>query len=134
MPNCTIDNDQQTLTALIVDDDEDMRLLLRTFLTRAGLLVVEEAVDGPEALEIFERLNPPPVPTVIVLDSRMPTLSGLEVASMVLARNPEQHIVLFSAYLSPEIVAEAERLGVSACLAKTEIRQLAGLITELAGS
>jgi CheY-like chemotaxis protein len=119
------------VTALIVDDDEDMRLLLRTFLTRAGLVVVEEAVDGPEALEVFERLDPPPIPTVIVLDNRMPTLSGLEVARMVLERLPEQRIILFSAFLSPEIEQAAADLGVSACLAKTEIRELAGLITSL---
>ena len=128
MPGSPSSTDVRDITALIVDDDEDMRLLLRTFLTRAGLDVVEEAVDGPEALEVFDRLDPPPIPTVIVLDNRMPTLSGLEVARMVLDRLPEQRIILFSAFLSPEIEREAAALGVSACLAKTEIRELAGLI------
>jgi CheY-like chemotaxis protein len=108
------DSGPKNVTALIVDDDADMRLLLRGFLTRAGLQVVEEAVDGPEALEVFARLDPPPVPTVIVLDNRMPTMSGLDVAELVLERLPGQRIVLFSA-----------------CLAKTEIRRLADVINAL---
>ena len=119
------------ITALIVDDDEDMRLLLRGFLARAGLKVVEEAVDGPQALEVFDRLSPPPIPTVIVLDNLMPTMSGLDVAKMVLRRLPEQRIVLFSAHLSPEIEAQAAKLGISACLAKTDIRRLADVINTL---
>jgi two-component system, chemotaxis family, chemotaxis protein CheY len=125
------DPQPQNVTALIVDDDPDMRLLLRGFLTRAGLQVVEEAVDGPEALEVFERLDPPPVPTVIVLDNRMPTMTGLDVAELVLQRLPGQRIVLFSAYLDADIEQRAAALGISACLAKTEIRRLADVISEL---
>ena len=125
------DADRMHLTALIVDDDDDMRLLLRGFLTRAGLRVVEEAVDGPEALDVVERLHPPPVPTVIVLDNLMPTMSGLEVAERVLDRVPDQRIVLFSAHLSPEIEEQAAALGISVCLPKTQIGRLGEVIAAL---
>ncbi|HEY8721135.1 response regulator, partial [Pengzhenrongella sp.] len=67
-----------TVTVLVVDDDEDIRFLVRTVLTRAGLEVVAEAIDGVEALAALERLDPPPDPAVVVLDNRMPGLSGLE--------------------------------------------------------
>lgn len=126
-----VDSGVGSVTALIVDDDQDMRLLVRAFLERAGMDVVDEAVDGPEALELVERLDPPPIPTVIVLDNLMPTLTGLEVAEAVLARSPGQRIVLFTAHLSPEIEREAAAVGITACLAKTEIRRLADVIAEL---
>ncbi len=122
------------LTVLIVDDEPDMRLLVRRFLSRAGLHVVEEAVDGVDALRAVEELNPPPVPTVVVLDNLMPTMTGLEVAELILERAPHQHIVLFSAFLNPEVEIEAARVGVSACLAKTDIARLPELISALAGA
>ncbi len=120
-----------TATVLVVDDEEDMRLMIRMFLERAGFDVVEEAVDGPEALDAYERLNPPPVPTVIVLDNRMPSLSGIEVAREVLRRMPDQRIVLFSAHLTPEVEREAAGLGVNACVAKTEVHRLAEVVSGL---
>ena len=125
-------HDGEHLTVLIVDDEPDMRLLVRGYLARAGLHVVEEAVDGLDALRVVEELNPPPVPTVVVLDNMMPTMTGLHVAALIRQRTPHQHIVLFSAYLSPEVETEAARLGVSACLAKTDIAELPGLIATIA--
>ena len=76
-----------------------MRLLARVFLERGGFNVVDEAEDGPQALERFQDLNPPPIPSVVLLDNRMPGLTGLEVAEQMLARHPSQVIVLFSAHL-----------------------------------
>ena len=127
-------HDGEHLTVLIVDDEPDMRLLVRGYLARAGLHVVEEAVDGLDALRVVEELNPPPVPTVVVLDNLMPTMTGLQVAELIRERTPDQHIVLFSAHLNPEVESEAARLGVSACLAKTDIAELPGLIATLARS
>jgi two-component system, chemotaxis family, chemotaxis protein CheY len=124
----------ESLTVLIVDDEPDMRLLVRGFLARAGLHVVEEAIDGLDALRALDELNPPPIPTVVVLDNLMPAMTGLEVAKRILERTPHQHIVLFSAHLNREVEDEAARLGVSACLAKTDLERLPDLISLLAGT
>src|SRR5260370_13089108 len=99
--------DAEPITVLVADDDEDMRVLVREVLIRAGLEVVAEAIDGPEALDAIKRLHPPPIPTVLVLDNRMPNMSGLEVAALVLDQVPSQRIILFSAYLTDEIEAQA---------------------------
>ena len=64
-------------------------MLARVFLERGGFNVVDEAEDGPQALERFQDLNPPPVPSVVLLDNRMPGLTGLEVAEQMLAQHPE---------------------------------------------
>jgi CheY-like chemotaxis protein len=119
------------VTVLVVDDAPDMRFLARAVLESAGLTVVSEAADGPEALERVRALDPPPVPTVILLDNMMPGLTGLEVAERVLADTPEQLIVLFSAYLSDEVKAQADRLGVTACVSKVDVSKLGDIIREL---
>jgi CheY-like chemotaxis protein len=118
-------------TVLVVDDEEDMRQLVCALLARAGLDVVDEALDGPEALLAIERLDPPPVPTVIVLDQLMPGMTGLEVAKRVLEQFPSQRIVLFSAFLTEDLKRQAAEIGVRACVSKTDVARLPSLITAL---
>jgi CheY-like chemotaxis protein len=125
------DSDTDALTVLVVDDAPDMRFLARSVLESSGVHVVAEAADGPEAMTAFRELDPPPVPTVILLDNQMPGPSGLEVAQEMLAHAPDQLIVLFSAYLSPEVVDEAERIGVAACVSKVDVTRLAAIIRDL---
>ena len=59
--------------ALVVDDNLDNRILLGALLKRAGL-EVEEAADGREALDRFERF----APHVVFMDMRMPVMDGYE--------------------------------------------------------
>jgi two-component system chemotaxis response regulator CheY len=119
------------LTILVVDDDPDMRFLARAVLEKSGIEIAGEAADGPEALVRLRELEPPPIPTVILLDNQMPGPTGLEVAAQILADLPEQLIVLFSAYLSEAIVAEASELGVTACVSKNDALNLSEIIHDL---
>ena len=118
------------LRALIVDDDTDMRFLVRMTIEAAnhGLAVQGEAASGAEALAAIEEERP----GVVVLDYRMPGLSGLETAERILQERPDQPIVLFSAYLDPETVERARELGVRTCLAKTEVDRLPDALWQLA--
>lgn len=116
------------VTILVVDDAPDMRFLARHILESSGIQVVGEAADGHEAIEKFRELDPPPIPTVILLDNMMPKLTGIEAAAQILAEAPDQLIVLFSAYLSPAIVAEAKQLGVAACVSKSDVSDLPTII------
>lgn len=65
---------------LIVDDDPDIRRLLRDYLTQEGQEVVE-ACDGPSAWDAFERTHP----QLLVLDVMMPGFDGLELCRRVRA-------------------------------------------------
>ena len=105
-----------TNRALIVDDDEDMRFLLRAVIERAneGLQVAGEAGDAIEAIDRWRAVDP----DVIVLDHRMPGTTGLQVAEQILAERPEQSIILFSAYLDDELISSAAELGIRACISK----------------
>jgi DNA-binding NarL/FixJ family response regulator len=118
------------LRALIVDDDSDMRFLLRMTIEVAnqGLAVSGEAANGAEAIAAVEQDRP----EVIVLDNRMPGLTGLETAGRILAEHPEQLIILFSAYLDATTVAEAARVGVHSCMNKTDVDRLPEALWQLA--
>jgi DNA-binding NarL/FixJ family response regulator len=106
------------MRVLIVDDEEDMRALVRNLITLAnhGLTVAAEAGDGDEALRQWRRERP----EVVLLDHRMPGLSGLDTAELILREDPSQAVVLFTAYLDDAVKAAAERVGVRACVSKTD--------------
>jgi YesN/AraC family two-component response regulator len=110
------------MRVLIVDDEEDMRALVRATIEVAneGLSVAAEAADGETAVSIVREQRP----EVVVLDQRMPGVTGLETARRILDEHPEQAIVLFSAYLDGDVVRAAQRMGVRMCLGKDDIRQL----------
>lgn len=118
-------------SVLVVDDEPEMRMLARVFLERGGFDVVDEAEDGPQALERFQELNPPPIPSVVLLDNRMPGLTGLEVAEQMLAQHPSQVIVLFSAHLDTAVKERARAIGIASCVSKMEASRLSELIRAL---
>jgi CheY-like chemotaxis protein len=110
------------MRVLIVDDEEDMRALVRATIEIAneGLTVAGEASDGEAAVERWRAERP----EVVVMDQRMPGVNGLETAERILGEQPDQAIVLFSSYLDPDVMAEARRMGIRVCLSKDNIRQL----------
>ncbi len=118
-------------SVFVVDDEPEMRMLARVFLERGGFNVVDEAADGPQALERFHELNPPPIPSVVLLDNRMPGLTGLEVAEQMLALHPGQVIILFSAHLDPATEEKARAIGIAACVSKMKASRLPDLIRGL---
>jgi CheY-like chemotaxis protein len=121
-------------TVFLADDAADMRLLVTAVLERAGFRVIDEAVDGLEALAKVAALKPPPVPTVMVLDNRMPGATGLEVAERVLAQYPSQRIVLFTAFLDADVAQAASDIGIKTCVSKTDWQHLPDVVANLAAA
>ena len=119
------------MRTLIVDDEPDMRMLMRAMLSvEDGFDVTHEACDGEEALATWVEA----APDVIVLDMRMPGLSGLEVARQILATDPAQAVVMCSAYMDPADIDEAQRIGVAACVDKMDMMRLPSLVTSALGA
>jgi DNA-binding NarL/FixJ family response regulator len=85
-----------------------------------GLVVSGEASDGQTAVAMWREIRP----DVMILDHRMPGLTGLEAAETILAEDPEQKIVLFTAYLNDDAQRRAEAIGVRACLSKDDLFRL----------
>ncbi len=111
---------------LIVDDDDDLRLLVRLAIEERneGLFVSGEAADGLSALARVGEL----APDVVVLDQMMPGLDGIETATRMLATRPRQRIVLFTAFLDDELARRAEAAGIRACLPKNRLPAVAELV------
>lgn len=85
---------------LIADDDEDSRILLSFLLEEEGWEVTQ-ACNGQEALTkvIAEK------PDLLILDNRMPELTGVEVYQYLKAQNIDLPIVLATAHGSLEELA-----------------------------
>jgi CheY-like chemotaxis protein len=105
--------------ALIVDDQEDVRLLIRMIIDTAnrGLFVACEASNGHEALD---RLDDACDPDVVLLDAMMPGIDGLETAVRIRQRRPGQPMILCSAYIDDDMRLKAEQVGIQLCLTKEE--------------
>ncbi len=117
-------DDASSVSVLIVDDEEMIRELARVVLEAAGISVLDEAQDGVAALERYRSFDPPLKPRVVLLDNRMPGMTGLEVAAEILEAFPTQIVVLFSAHLDQATLSKAESLGVAACVSKQDVTRL----------
>jgi DNA-binding NarL/FixJ family response regulator len=119
----------QTIATMIVDDEPDIRMLIRLTLDAAneGLFVCGEASDGQEAVDLATSVSP----DVIVVDQRMPGMSGIETAVALRARHPDQRIVLCSAFLDGHLRAEGEQVGIAGFVNKRDIGQLPDVIRSL---
>src|SRR5689334_2381104 len=91
---------------LVVDDDENLRLVVRTFLKRDGY-EVEVASGGEEALALVETFGP----DVILTDVRMPKMSGLDLLATLKAKGNEATVIVMSAYGNVDAAIEAMKAG-----------------------
>jgi DNA-binding NarL/FixJ family response regulator len=106
----------EKITVLIADENAAFRESLRSLLLKeADILVVGEATDGHEALELAEALQP----SVILIDAVMPRVGGPEVLSRLRAKSPATKVLVLSAYCKEEFVAEALMYGAKGYLLKT---------------
>jgi CheY-like chemotaxis protein len=93
---------------LVVDDEDDIRSMLAIVLAAEGWQV-DDAAGGEEALARCETTRH----DVVVLDLRMPGMSGLDVARTLIEREYPAQLVLFSAYVDSAVERECEELGVA---------------------
>lgn len=109
------------MRVLIVDDSSSIRYMLRILLEDAGMEVAE-AASGLDAIARLANRRAPRLDAV-VLDQRMPDLTGLEVAREMVLAGDHPPMFLYSSYLHPTQEAEAAELGVTA-LVKTDLDEL----------
>lgn len=92
---------------LVVDDERDIRFMLRTMLEAFGQRVVGEASDGREAIELARRLQP----DVVVLDLMMPVLDGFRALPHLVEATPSARIVVCTAKHLEPVQEEELRAG-----------------------
>ena len=86
---------------LIVEDDEQLRTMLRVFLEARGF-EVRGAQDGAAAIRALE--EPGPAPDVVVSDLQLPGTSGLAIGTYAARRDPATKVLLMSG--DPESVRD----------------------------
>jgi DNA-binding NtrC family response regulator len=92
--------------ALVVDDDDSVRYTVRGFLEHARL-VVDEAVDGVDALEQIESRGY----DLVVTDIQMPRMNGLELLAKVRQRTAPPKVIVITAHGSERHAVEAIKAG-----------------------
>ena len=124
-----------SIRVLLVDDEPDMRVLVRLTLERTGdIEVVGEAESGAEAID---RLAEVPA-DVVLLDYMMPGgMNGLETATQLLSSPPPSgmpRIVLFTAWATGELAEQAASVGIERFLSKDDFSKVAATIREVAAA
>lgn len=106
------------LKVLVVDDEHTMRRVTRSLLQAIGVKNIRDACDGHEGLQAVCSWGP----DVVVVDWKMPKLSGLEFVRHVRAPNefpyPDVPIIMLTAFGERSRVLEAVDLGVNEFLLK----------------
>ena len=108
--------DPNSFRLLLVDDNESMRRVIRSVLTRLGMENVDEARDGVEALELYATTHY----DLVVSDLYMPHMTGIELLRGIRAlpgrtRTP---VLIVSGQLSERNIREALEAGVDGFVAK----------------
>ena len=107
---------------LIVDDEPDVRILLRVQLeAEDGLTVAGEAANGAAAIEQVAQQQP----DVVVMDLLMPIMSGFDAIATLQQEHPEVGVVAYTAVAGNFVRQEMHRLGIELVLKTGQIKPLA---------
>jgi two-component system, chemotaxis family, chemotaxis protein CheY len=92
---------------LIVDDAAFMRMMLKDILTKNGIEVVGEAVNGIEAVDKYRELSP----DIVTMDITMPEKDGISAVKEIKTIDPQANVIMCSAMGQQPMVLEAIQAG-----------------------
>jgi CheY-like chemotaxis protein len=101
---------------MVVDDTTRVRNMLTSMLALDGYEVAGSSGSGREAIGMIEALDP----DVVIIDYKMPGMDGLDTARRMREMRPAQIMIMYSAFIDPQLEAAAAEAGVAVCLAKVE--------------
>ena len=108
--------EEQGKIRVMVVDDHDMvrRGLAAYFNTYPDLILVGEASDGKEALEVCKSQRP----DVVLMDLIMPGLGGIEATRRIREQYPDTQVIALSSYQDKDLVKKAIQVGAISFLLK----------------
>jgi DNA-binding NarL/FixJ family response regulator len=102
------------IKVLIADDQEIVRLGLKSMLEGNDIRIVGQATSGDQVLEMVRKLKP----DVVLLESKLPGMDGLHILGRLKLDTPEMRVVLFTAHENARHLARAVALGAEGYLSK----------------
>ncbi len=102
-----LETSKDTLSVVVVDDSEVVRLKLRTMLEDHGITVLGEASDGETGLRQIENLEP----DVVVMDLKMPGMSGIEATWKLGTICPDTPVLVLTVSAEEDDVTDAIMAG-----------------------
>jgi DNA-binding NarL/FixJ family response regulator len=105
-----------SISLVVCDDHQVVRLGLKSVLSGSGIEVVGEASNGEQLLQMLTQK----LPDLVLLDVRMPGGDGLHYLGRIKINFPTLPVILFSTYDNPTYVARAVALGASGYVLKHE--------------
>jgi two-component system, NarL family, nitrate/nitrite response regulator NarL len=104
-----------SIRVVLADDHVFVRDGIKSLLeNESNIVVVGEATDGQEALEVVGELQP----DLLIVDIRMPHLTGIEVVEKLRSQNNPVKIVMLSMHESEEYVLKSIQAGADGYLLK----------------
>jgi two-component system, NarL family, response regulator LiaR len=102
------------LRAIVVDDDALARRVIADVLRQAGTIVVAEAADGTEGVELVRYHRP----DLVVMDVVMPGVDGIAATRRILRDRPEQVVILLTSSGDDDLGMLGLRMGAAGYLSK----------------
>lgn len=118
-----------SIRVVLVDDQEMIRMGMRMVLeSQEGIEVVGEADDGDTAVDLVEQLDA----DVVVMDVRMPRMSGVEATRRILERDGAPRVLILTTFDLDEYAYDALQAGASGFLLKdTPVEDVAAAIAHI---
>jgi two-component system chemotaxis response regulator CheY len=102
---------------LVIDDEPDVRRVIRLTLEKAGYYVVE-AEDGEQAIQVLNEGEHPMVLDVILTDIRMPRINGLEAMTYFQREYPSVPLIVLTGFPDLAMAVRLLNRGISDYLVK----------------
>lgn len=115
----TTHNPEIIMRVLIVDDQPKVRAMLRMLLSTSDI-VVDEAVNGAEAVEQYAATRS----DLVLMDVRMPVMDGIAATQKILSQDRDAHIVVVTDYDDEDCRKEAMTAGSRAFFGKGDLMSL----------
>jgi two-component system, NarL family, response regulator LiaR len=104
----------ERVRAIVADDDPLARRMIKEALQRAGILVVAEAQNGREAVELCRYYTP----DIMLMDVVMPGVDGIAATREILGTHPDQIVVILTSSDDDDMGVLGLRAGAAGFLSK----------------
>lgn len=113
---------------LMVDDSKTSRKILRGILEENGHVIIGEAVNGMEAIEMYKELHP----DITTMDITMPVMDGLTALKEIMEYDPNAKVIMVTAAGQKSKMIDALKYGAAEFLAKPfEAAQIIEIINKV---